>query len=390
MNRIAKVMFAAVMAAGAMPALGATITVNPGQSIQAAIDAAGVGDDIVVLPGTYNGDLDFMGKAVPVRSSAGAASTIIDGTGTGPVITFNTGEGSDSVVDGFTITGGNSTLGGGIFASNATPTIRRCIITGNSANAGGGAYHAGGANVAYIGCVFTGNSANQGGGLYNSLSSPSLINCTLVGDTADIGAGMHNPNFQSRPGVTNCIIWGYQDDWSAGQGEPIVSYSAIDVTLGSGVGNISADPMFVDEAGGNFQLQAGSPCIDAGNSAPVAAILFTDLNGDMRGVDDPATGDTGVASFGLVVDMGAFEFQAGGGSNCGGCVGDIVPIGSGNGVVNIDDLLEVINAFGPCPVADPVPTTTSAPEQLPEPQKEETSEEVSATDRVRSDATSRR
>lgn len=34
-----------------------------------------------------------------------------------------------------------------------------------------------------------------------------------------------------------------------------------------GPGSISADPLFVDEA--NFQLQAGSPCIDAGDPNPV-------------------------------------------------------------------------------------------------------------------------
>jgi len=36
----------------------------------------------------------------------------------------------------------------------------------------------------------------------------------------------------------------------------------------------------------------------------------------------------------------------------GGCPADIAPLPGGNGVVNVDDLLAVINAWGACPVAD--------------------------------------
>ena len=34
----------------------------------------------------------------------------------------------------------------------------------------------------------------------------------------------------------------------------------------------------------------------------------------------------------------------------GNCSGDIAPSGGGNGIVNVDDLLAVINAWGPCPL----------------------------------------
>jgi hypothetical protein len=65
--------------------------------------------------------------------------------------------------------------------------------------------------------------------------------------------------------------------------------------------NISADPMFVDPAAGDYRLQRSSPCIDAGtNDAP--GLPETDFDGTPR-IDD-GDGD-GFA----VVDMGAFEFQ---------------------------------------------------------------------------------
>ena len=51
-------------------------------TLQAAINAADDGDEIVVAPGTYTGFFDFMGRAVTVRSSAGNAVTVLDaGTG---------------------------------------------------------------------------------------------------------------------------------------------------------------------------------------------------------------------------------------------------------------------------------------------------------------------
>ena len=57
------------------------INVGPGDSIQAAIVAAVDGDEIVVAPGTYFETINFIGKAVTLRSSGGAEVTTIDGTG---------------------------------------------------------------------------------------------------------------------------------------------------------------------------------------------------------------------------------------------------------------------------------------------------------------------
>ncbi len=62
------------------------INVGPGDSIQDAIDAAMDGDEIVVAEGTYLEAIDFLGKAITVRSTDPAdpvvvANTIIDGTG---------------------------------------------------------------------------------------------------------------------------------------------------------------------------------------------------------------------------------------------------------------------------------------------------------------------
>src|ERR1035437_8932496 len=78
-------------------AFAKTITVSPGQSIQAAINAAANGDVVVVAEGTYKERIDFKGKAITVRSTdptnkAVVKATIINGNKQGSVVTFDPDE----------------------------------------------------------------------------------------------------------------------------------------------------------------------------------------------------------------------------------------------------------------------------------------------------------
>src|SRR5262245_52382658 len=109
-------------------------------TIQSAIDAAVDGDTVLVAPGNYAELINFKGKAILVTSSGGANVTTIDGKLKGPVVTFWTSEASSSVLSGFTITHGVSE--GGISCYQTQPTIRDCIISANSSNAGGGGIRA--------------------------------------------------------------------------------------------------------------------------------------------------------------------------------------------------------------------------------------------------------
>lgn len=96
-------------------ALGFADTINvPADqpSIQAGINAAVNGDTVLVAPGTYVEIIDFLGKAITVKSSHGAETTVIDGDEDYSVVSFYSLEGPDSVLEGFTITNGYSVIGG--------------------------------------------------------------------------------------------------------------------------------------------------------------------------------------------------------------------------------------------------------------------------------------
>lgn len=110
------------------------------ETIQEAIQAASNGCMILVNDGVYKENIDFINKAITLKSVNDPVKTIINGNADGSVVTFSSGEGEDSVLDGFTIINGfTSSYGGGITCDNSSsPTIINCNINGNFAFFGGG------------------------------------------------------------------------------------------------------------------------------------------------------------------------------------------------------------------------------------------------------------
>ncbi len=286
---------AALTMLGAGAARAATIHVPADQAtIQAAINAASDGDTVLVAPGTYYENINFMGKAITVTSSGGPDVTRLDGGATATVVIFNSGEGRGSVLNGFTITNGNSyynyqTLGlidydgGGIYISSASPTVTNNVITQNiacgsgggiaaenssaliqantlsnnsqggcSGGDGGGIYVAGGA-VQIIGNTITNNywSSGDGGGMALNGAGDALIeNNTITGNTAtgispaSQGGGIYMINGSSALIIQNVITGnsaGQGGNDAGGQGGGIsflVPYGSVGPTL---VNNTIAD-----------------------------------------------------------------------------------------------------------------------------------------------------
>jgi len=172
----------ALLVATVGSAAAATINVNPGESIQAAIAAAFPGDTVQVAAGTYVEDLDFLGKDLSVVGSG--FDTVVQGTGTTSVVTFASGEGSGATLESVRITGGSAQLGGGIHIVDSSPTIARNLIIDNRADfRGSGIWIDGAISTPLIAnnlVVF--NSRVGSGdphGIQTNGSSPTIINNTV-------------------------------------------------------------------------------------------------------------------------------------------------------------------------------------------------------------------
>ena len=144
--------------------------------IQAGINAAANGDTVLVADGIYQENISFKGKAITVASlfiidsnSIHIDNTIINGSvpsnpDSGSVVYFCSGEDTNSVLCGFTITGGTGTratyaqeihrYGGGIFCSSGGKIInnivRNNVDSANVVYAGGGGILAGWSGSEYV------------------------------------------------------------------------------------------------------------------------------------------------------------------------------------------------------------------------------------------------
>jgi hypothetical protein len=184
---IAMALFAigGVVAAGSVGA--AIITVDVGESIQSAIDAASDGDVVRIAPGLFREDIDFTGKAITV---VGAGSdTVIEGTGRGSVVTFAASEPAEAVLDSVTVTGGVAGLGGGIYIAGASPTVMRTVIVANRARfQGSGVYViAGSPQLLNNLIIYNGTVQNDPHGVEIVDAAPVLLNNTIArGDSNGI------------------------------------------------------------------------------------------------------------------------------------------------------------------------------------------------------------
>lgn len=161
----------------------ATITVDPNgfydfTNIQAAIDASWDGDTIIVRPGTYNQGIKFNGRAVTLTSTDPNSYSIIISTiitnPAGTAVFFDFGEGKNSILTGFTITGigtgAGNVYGHGIVVNGTSPQIIKNIIKECSFN---GIYGSNGATPTISDNRIVRNGTSTG----NATDSSGIRNC---------------------------------------------------------------------------------------------------------------------------------------------------------------------------------------------------------------------
>jgi len=336
----------------------------PFSKIERGIYATTYADTIVVKPGIYNENINLVGDwgitltSIDPNDSDIVASTVINGGGSGAVVTFNN---NCSVLTGFTITNGsnNNGSGGGIYCNGQSeeiaPTISHCFITSNSAGEGGGIYcydsspmisHCtiagnqaydwwGGGIYCYnedvwysptiTHCLIVGNSAEGGGGICLMGGSPTIGHCDISSNNADGGGGILCAGGMT---IHHTILWADMAPYGPEiaivslDNPPVLTIGYSDVqgglmgvyqtsgTLHWDATNINADPMFVrdpnagpdgnwgseDDDFGDLHLLGDSPCIDAGDPSFIPdPDTCMDMDGQPRIV-------------GCRVDIGADEF----------------------------------------------------------------------------------
>jgi len=334
------------------PAAPYTSSDTAGHSIQEVVDVCSAGDTVLVYPGAYDtGGAVAPGysltnrvcitNAITVTSLSGPGSTHILGvadplTTNGPAAVRCLYIQTNATVSGFDLMAGHTqnvgtdwhNVGGGAAALGGGGILSNCSIAGCSANAcGGGVY---GASLSLLsdsrihGCS-VGGVTGYGGGVYLT-GNASLVNCLVYQNTsADGGGGIYAvaggvyhctivSNAAANGGGVNANGGGFIKDIiyfnNAPSNANLCKGSATVTTCCTtpdpgGTGIVTGNPQFT--GGGDYHLQSGSPCVDAGVTNQAAS---HDLDGNRR----PLDGD-GVA--GAAMDIGCYELYNANGDSDG-------------------------------------------------------------------------
>jgi len=302
---------------------------HPFDAIQEGINAASHGDTVLVADGTYTGggnrDIDFNGKAIIVRSGNGAEYCIIDcqASDVNPHrgFYFHSGEGGDSVVQGFTIQNGYANgssseekCGGAIHCYSSSPTIDNNIISSNwclggNSDGGGGLFCYDSFSI-ISNNIFSSNSVasgwSNGGGIFCVDSYPLISNNSISDNYLFIGSGagircsgghaeitdcsITNNSIGDGSGggiycqsatIKNCTVSGNSVAWEHGGGIICISGEIIGCTItgnscdGSG-GGISGGSCLIDScliSGNSTWFSSGHQGVGGGVSCGSATIL---------------------------------------------------------------------------------------------------------------------
>ena len=339
-----------VLALLAGPALADTIIVDASggadhTTIQGGIDAAGIADVVQVNSGTYTEDLDFLGKQIEVVGLAGSGSTFLVGTGEGPVVTFDTGEGPGAVLAGFDISSGNGMTGGAydggcVHVFSASPTLEDLVLHACAAYRGGGILLADSSSTltdveihdnlaildsnddwAYGGGLFAqesdlvlddvsihDNQAERGGGLMLWEGTTSITDSVIEANVAERAAGaafrggVHELIGVDLPdnvaGTHSGGLWAYAEGTLTLNDVTVTGNTALyggglrvsDAAEASAVscnfiGNTSAGPDEEDPSGGAFR-------VDTSSTLYVVDSWFEGNTGDFGGAGIAAQGST--------------------------------------------------------------------------------------------------
>ena len=234
-------------------------------TIQRAVDAARDGDTVVVAPGNYFLDRAIeinpehdpddpsspLLKNITLKSSGDADNTVLTirepkSPDRASVVVVDKGESSDTVIEGFTFSGGQG-----------------AALRTNDLVVGGGGALVYRSDATFISCVFTNNScrvaSGRGGGVFCWESKSRFVNCHFFRNFADgVGGGIFVGGEGTSSRLERCLI-----EWNEARGG------------GGAAVTTAADATFTDTTvshnmGGGILLQGGptvwlSECVVSNN-----------------------------------------------------------------------------------------------------------------------------
>jgi len=188
-------------------------------TIQAGIDSAMVGDEVIVANGTYFEHDIEMKSGIFLASATGQSGCTINAQGLGRVMICS-GIDVHATVTGFTFTGGLAAgaypdyLGGGLYCEGVVDMeIRACTFTDNLADYGGGLYCKEASQLIVGACLIYANSSlTMGGGVFCFGGSPTIEYSTISDNAADSGGDGVYCTSHSAARFYRCTIHGNDGD----------------------------------------------------------------------------------------------------------------------------------------------------------------------------------
>jgi len=176
-----------------------------------------------ILSGDYSNNdvISGIGSTLTITNNDENAYHVVMGVGVSAANAIT----NTTVLDGFTIRGGNANMAGTIKIIGSNKFVPN--------NVAGGMYNYFSSPIV-SNIVIVGNVAGiRGGGMYNDTSSPTITNFTISKNISEQGAGMQNDKSQSKPYLSNGIVNGNSARGGTSEG-------------GGGINNFAATPTLID------------------------------------------------------------------------------------------------------------------------------------------------
>ena len=329
---------------------GRILIVTAGSSIQDMIEVAEDGDTVLLEDGTYYEVIDTLGKAITVRGGdlcGGEPGAVLDGSFlNSSVITCSSGETSSTRFIGLKLIGGATYNGGGMYIYGSSPLVEHCWFVNNlSYDAGGGLYSIQ-ADPEIRSCRFEGNySYGSGGGICIDESLAEISSCHFESnESAEYGGGV-GLIYGGEATISKSLFLSNEATTSGGGGGVACVQSELEITDCQFVMNTG-----IYHGGGYLALEgygtvlfcrfesnigyygAGLSSEDFG-SIEVGNTVFCDNrdpDGELQNID------------GSWIDLGSNSFSD-------ICEEPTCPTDFNfDGVTNVNDILILLDEWGPC------------------------------------------